>query len=140
MDSGSLYTSESVVTLRGINIFMDNISPCDTIDFQCLEDDVDNYWFRGSGGAIYCKSSTLNINSEYSVFAINIAKGSGGAIDASFGNITIKGSVTFMENLSFKGGAISLFHMTLRVSGPGNISFINNKAYFGGALSMLHFN
>ena len=34
----------------------------------------------GSGGAIYCESSTLIINSEYSIFANNSAKHYGGAI------------------------------------------------------------
>jgi predicted outer membrane repeat protein len=134
---GSLYIFDSVVTLRGINTFIHNISPEVTfVDFQCLEDDEsDDNWYSGSGGAIYCNSSTLIINSEYSVFANNFADEDGGVIYAVFGNITIKGSVAFTENVACEsdGGAMFLQYVTLIVS--GNISFINNKAHYGGALS-----
>jgi hypothetical protein len=133
---GTLYIFESVVTLSGINTFMYNISPEDTIDeIQCLEDDDDD-WFIGSGGAIYCNSSTLIINTEYSIFADNFALRHGGAIYAMDGNITIKGSVTFRDNAAdeSEGGAMCLESVTLIVS--GNISFINNEAYYGGALSI----
>ena len=133
---GSLYIFESVVTLRGTNTFMYNISPEDDFDeFLCLKDDEDD-WFIGSGGVIYCNSSTLIINSEYSVFADNFALQYGGAIYATNGNITIKGSVTFMENAAYEseGGAMFLEFVTLIVN--GNISFINNEADYGGALSI----
>ena len=136
---GSLYISDSVVILSGINItFMNNTSPEDTFDSRCLSlvDDVDDS-FRGSGGAIYCRSSTLSINSDYAVFANNSANSFGGAISSWDGNITIKGSVTFMENIAYEyeGGALFLLFVTLIVS--GDISFIKNKAEFGGgALSM----
>jgi predicted outer membrane repeat protein len=131
---GSLYIFESVVTLRGINTFMNNTSPRDNLHSRCLEN---NDWFRGSGGAICCRSSTLNINSEYSIFAYNSAQQDGGAINARDGNITIKGSVTFMANVAYErsGGAIFLYSVSLIVS--GDISFINNEAYSGGALSIL---
>ena len=90
----------------------------------------------GSGGAIYCHSSTLNINNEYSVFANNFAQRSGGAIYIEDGNITINGSVKFLDNVAreYEGGAMFLGSVTLIVS--GGISFINNKAFFGGALSI----
>jgi predicted outer membrane repeat protein len=132
---GSLYIFDSVVTLSGINTFVDNTSPDDIFDSQCLEGDEDDQ-LRGSGGAIYCSSSTLRINCEYSVFANNFANNFGGAIHAWDGNITVKGSVTFMENVvdEYDGGALFLFSVTLIVS--GDISFINNKAYYGGALSI----
>ena len=138
---GSLYILlESVVTLSGINTFVNNTSE-HYVNFRrirCFEDaEYDIDWVSCSGGAIYCRSSTLNINSEYSVFANNFAQKSGGAIEADDGNIiTIKGSVTFMKNAANdKGGAIFLYYVTLRVS--GDISFINNEADFGGALSIL---
>ena len=134
---GSLCILDSVVTLSGINTFMNNTSPKDTFDSQCLslEDDVDES-FRGLGGAIYCRSSILSINSGYSVFADNFANNFGGAITSWDGNITIEGSVIFMENVAneYEGGALFLVSVTLIVS--GNISFIKNKAYSGGALSI----
>jgi predicted outer membrane repeat protein len=134
---GSLYIFESVVTLTGINTFRNNTSAQfkDTFDSRCLQDDKYD-WVSGSGGAIYCSSSTLNINSKYSVFANNFAQDSGGAIHARDGNIAIKGSVTFMKNIAYQyeGGAMLLQSMTLIVS--GDISFINNEALSGGALSI----
>jgi predicted outer membrane repeat protein len=135
---GSLYILESVVTLRGINTFMNNTSPEYTRSFdfriECSEDDEYD-WYRGSGGAIYCSSSTLDINSEYSIFAKNFVYGYGGAIHARDGKIITKGSITFMKNIAqHNGGAIFLSSVTLIVS--GNVSFINNKADFGGALSI----
>jgi predicted outer membrane repeat protein len=92
------------------------------------------YQLRGSGGAIYCKHSTLIINSEYSLFANNFAENAGGAIHATGESIIIKGSVTFMKNNAnyTGGGAITLIFVTLTVS--GNISFIDNQGYTGGAL------
>jgi predicted outer membrane repeat protein len=134
---GSLYIFESVITLSGINIFRNNSSPKGTrsIDSRCLVDE--DYWLRYSGGGvIYCKSSTVNINSEYSVIANNSAQNSGGAIYARNGNITIKGSVAFMDNVAYEyaGGAIFLYSVNLIVI--GDISFINNEAHYGGALSI----
>ena len=140
---GSLYILlESVVKLSGINTFVNNTSE-HYVNFhriRCFEDEeYDIDWMSYSGGAIYCRSSTLNIDSEFSVFANNFAQKSGGAIEAEDGNIiTIKGSVTFMKNaakFNDNGGAIFLYYVTLRVS--GDISFINNEADFGGALSIL---
>ena len=68
---GSLYILESVVTLSGTNTFMRNNSSKEVSD--CIytpvnEDIIDYDWMRGSGGAIFCNSSMLIINSEYSVF------------------------------------------------------------------------
>ena len=119
---GSLYIFESVVTLKGTNSFINNTSTQDI--FDSLEDD----WDRGSGGAIYCKSSTLIIGSDYSIFANNYADNYGGAITAvQQGNITIQGSISFVENDTIDGGAISLSVMTLILN--GNISFVNNKVH-----------
>jgi predicted outer membrane repeat protein len=136
---GSLYMFESVVTLRGINTFKNNTSEypkADIFDSQCLEDDG-NGRSLGFGGVIYSNFSILNINSEYSVFANNLAHESGGAIHAEYGKITIKGSVIFMENAVYEGegGAMFLVLVTLIVN--GNISFINNEAHSGGALSVI---
>ena len=135
---GSIYTTDSVITLSGINTFMNNTSPKDFfhIDSQCQQD-IEHNWFRRSGGgAIYCSSSTLNINSEYSLFANNFAQDSGGAIHAKdVGNITITGSVTFMKNIAkYGGGALFVASVTLILN--GKISFIDNKAGIGGALSI----
>ena len=69
---GSIYIFESVVTLSGTNTFINNRSPAKE-NFDSLEDDEDD-WLRGSGGAMHCKLSTLNINSEYSIFPITWQK------------------------------------------------------------------
>ena len=138
---GSLYLFESTVTLNGISTFMNNNSSKGSWDYYCIYSagvfiNIDDY-MKGSGGVIYYKSSTLIINSEYSIFANNSAQLSGGAIAALSGNITIRGFIRFMNNVAYEceGGAISLFTTTLIVS--GNISFINNEAYYsGGALSL----
>ena len=141
---GSLHISESLVTLSGINTFTNNTytSPTDIFQInsraQCMNE---KHWLimssRSLGGAIYCSSSTLNINSDYSIFANNSVQSSGGAIYARGGNITIKGSVTFMKNFAYeyKGGAIRLISASLIVS--GDISFMNNEANNGGALSIM---
>ena len=103
---GSLYIVESVVILSGTNTFLNNTAS------EILEDDDedDSWTFRGSGGAIYCESSTLYINSEYSKFVNNMAEESGGALVAQHGNITIYGYILFENNpaQSEDGGAISL--------------------------------
>lgn len=132
---GSLYILESVVILSGTNTFFNN-----TASEEILKDDyedIDDSWdIRGSGGAIYCESSTLYINSKYSKFVNNFAEDSGGALVAQQGNITIQGSVVFENNHaeSEDGGAISLFGATLILK--GNVLFINNDASNGGALSI----
>ena len=135
---GSVYILESVVTLSGTETFTNSSSPEYTRSFdtraECFKDDEYD-WFRGSGGAIYCRSSTLNINSQYVVFANNFAYGYGGAIHARGGKTFIKGSATFMKNIAqHNGGAIFLISVTLIVS--GDISFIHNQARFGGGLSI----
>ena len=127
--------------MSGTNTFLNNTAS------EILEDDdEDDYWtFRGSGGAIYCESSTLYINSEYSKFVNNMAEESGGALVAQHGNITIYGYILFennhVESEDGSGGAISLFEVTLIVI--GNVFFINNVASNGGAISIfgsyLHF-
>ena len=132
---GSLYIIESVVILSGTNTFLNN-----TASEEILEDDyedIDDSWdIRGSGGAIYCESSTLYINSEYSKFVNNFAEDSGGALVAQQGNITIQSSIVFENNYAEyeDGGAISLFGATLILN--GNVLFINNDASNGGALSI----
>ena len=140
---GSLYLFESTVTLNGISTFMNNNSSKGSgLDHYCTYRArvfviIDNY-MKGSGGAIYCKSSTLIINGEYSIFANNSAEASGGAIAARInGSITIQGFTLFERNVAYEleGGAISFLFGTLILH--GNISFINNKAIKGGALSVV---
>ena len=126
--------------MSGANTFINNSSPegygMKASDCICnLGDDYYKYHNRGSGGAIHCIFSTLNINSEYTTFANNIAQDSGGAIAAIDGSITIKGSITFTKNIArYEGGAIYLRSTTLIIC--ENFSFINNKAHRGGALSL----
>ena len=139
---GSLYIIESVVILSGSNTFLNN-----TASEEILEDDYedigDSWDIRGSGGAIYCESSTLYINSNYSKFVNNFAEDSGGALVAQQGNITIQGFILSENNHaeSEDGGAISLFGATLILN--GNVMFTNNDAANGGAISIfksyLHF-
>jgi predicted outer membrane repeat protein len=141
---GSLYIFDSVVALSGISTFRNNTSPKDTFESQCLKDNEGFGLTRGSGGAIYCKSSTLNIISEYSVFSGNFAQKYGGAIHATDGNITIKGSVIFMKNVAYQynfgseGGAICLNSVTLMIV-SGDIYFVNNEAYSGGTCTVNYF-
>ena len=94
---GSMYISESVVTLSGTNIFINNRSPEGL--FNPLEDDKDD-WLEGSGGAIYSRLSTLNINSEYTIFENNHAKDSGGALLVRYGNVLSKilGTAAISDN------------------------------------------
>ena len=83
----------------------------------------------------YSRLSTLNINSEYTIFENSHAKDSGGALLVRYGNVTIQGSVSFVNNYAYVGGAISLLETTLVLN--GNALFTNNEAFQGGAVSFL---
>ena len=138
---GSLYLFKSIVTMNGISTFVNNNSSKGELshNFNCAYavGGID-YWIRGSGGAIYCKLSTLIINCEYSIFANNSAQDSGGAISAQDGNIIIQGSFSFVNerNVAYEdsGGAMSFSIMTTIIL-HGDILFVNNEALYGGALS-----
>jgi predicted outer membrane repeat protein len=144
VSGGSLYLFESIVILNGINTFLNNNSSKQYMDCNCtytlqLTDiDFRFYSLKGCGGAIVCVSSSLVINSEYSVFASNSALNSGGAIIAiDHGSITIIGSALFERNIAHKqdGGAIRFNGKSMILQ--GNISFRNNEASLGGALSLV---
>ena len=149
---GSLYLFGSVVILTGINIFVNNnssdrfkISIC-KYDYNPWETDLES---KSLGGAIYCTSSTLIINSEYTIlFTNNFAQESGGAIAALDANIIIQGSTSFerIEN----GGAMCTFKGIMdfvantvfeyESFNKKNLSFMNtvrfsgNSAMYGGAI------
>ena len=103
---GSLYIIKSkIVLFNGSNNFTNNNSSTN-FKFNYTITPRENYFARGSGGAIYSKFSHLTINSE-SIFTNNSAQYHGGAIAAEDGEIFVLGPciILFERNTAQFGGS-----------------------------------
>ena len=125
---GSLYLFKSSVLLNGINFFANNNSPeKDVHENDCCYTTSKNHPTRSSGGAIFCDSSTLTINTAY--FYKNFAlQGKGGAISAENGVIVFQGTNYFVNNFALGGGAMLLNDSTVTLN---ESVFFNNGAIDG---------
>ena len=125
---GSLYLFKSSVLLNGINFFANNNSPeKDVHENDCCYTTSKNHPTRSSGGAIFCDSSTLTINTAY--FYKNFAlQGKGGAISAENGVIVFQGTNYFVSNFALGGGAMLLNGSTVTLN---ESVFFNNGAIGG---------
>ena len=84
---------------------------------------ANSYYENGSGGAIFCEKSTLNIDGD-STFVNNIARHSGGTIaTTSESTVIIHGFNLFDRNFAeFAGGALALSSTKLLTHGSACLS------------------
>ena len=118
---GSIYlTHNSILSLKGTSLFRNNTSnssqevmnyrkilSCSNID-SMREVKLTNSTSNGSGGAIVCNNSYLDIH-YYSNFTHNIAGQHGGAMVLYICALIIQGNVSFVRNKAlYYGGAMAL--------------------------------
>ena len=140
---GGVNSTNSTLTLTGINTFMNN-----TADFgggiSATESSIyitGNVTFLDnsagtSGGGVYLERSILNLTCNGTMtFAGNFISssdistgvtGTGGGISAHYSGISLEGNSTFRGNVATDGGGLYLQFSLLNCS--GYISFVNNRA------------
>ena len=122
---GSVYLSNSTLTLNGTNVFVNNTATTSVIygflkthNGLCSHTanyptETQLYMTNADGGAIRCGNCTLKI-SQYSTFKRNTAE-DGGAVAGLHGRISIHDSILFDGNSADVGGAMYLEDINLRL-------------------------
>ena len=145
---GSIYlTHNSTLSLKGTSLFRNNTSnfsqevmnnrkilSCNNIN-SMREIKLTNSTSNGSGGAIVCNNSYLDIH-YYSNFTHNIAGQHGGAMALYTCVLDIQGNTSFVRNKAlYYGGAIALLNTNSNIN--GSLILNKNLANRGGALSII---